>query len=102
MDFREVTDPEIIEFGRRIGFKGKILIKDTPPVILQLTSDKCYWCDKSWTVQAFGQRTEEELRDPDVPNDELESFNLCDEHHEEAKKKWVRPMRIVYRKVKLI
>ncbi len=94
---REVTNPEVIELGRRLGFKGKILIEDSRPGIVQFISDNCYWCDKSWTVQAFGQRTEEELRDPSV-SDELGFFNLCDEHHEEAKKKWVRPMRIVYRR----
>lgn len=98
MDFREVTDPEIIEFGRRLGFKGKILIEDTQPEILHLIADNCFHCDKPWTVQAFGQRTEEELLDPDIPNEEMGPFYLCDEHHESSKEKWVRPVRIVYRR----
>lgn len=93
---REVTDPETLEFGRRLGFKGKILVEDSQP--FHLLSDKCYWCDKPWTVQAFGQRTEEELQKDPSASDELGFFNLCDDHHEEAKKKWVRPMRIVYRR----
>ncbi|GAH70535.1 unnamed protein product [marine sediment metagenome] len=98
VNVREATDPEVIKLGRQLGFKGKILVEDTQPEILHLIADNCLWCDKPWTVQAFGQRTEEELqKDPSV-SDELGSFNLCDDHLEEAKKKWVRPMRIVYRR----
>jgi len=98
MGVREATDPEIIELGQRLGFKGKILIEDSQPGIIQFIADECFMCDKPWTVQVFGQRTEEELHDPDVSDEELGPFNLCDEHYEHAKEKWVRPVRIAYRR----
>jgi len=95
---REATNPEIIELGRELGFKGKILIEDSRPGIIQFIADSCFMCDKPWTVQVFGQRTKEELQDPKVSDDESGPFYLCDEHHEKAKEKWVRPVRIAYRR----
>ena len=98
MGVREVTDPKIIEIGRQLGFKGKMLIEDSQPGIIQFIANGCYMCDEPWTVQAFGQRTEEELQDTDVSDEELGPFNLCDEHYEHVKEKWVRPVRIAYRR----
>lgn len=95
---REATNPEIIELGRQLGFKGKILIDYSKPGIFEFISDNCWMCGKPWTVQVFGQRTEEELQDPNVPDEHLGPFYLCDEHYEKAKEKWVRPVRIAYRR----
>jgi len=98
MSVREITDPEVIELGRELGFKGKILLDDRQPGIIHFISDKCFMCDKPWTVQTYGLRTEEELQDPDVSDEEIGPIYLCDEHHESSKEKWVRPVRIAYRR----
>lgn len=98
MSVREATNPEIIELGRQLGFKGKILIDDSQPGIFQFITNNCFHCDNSWTVQVFGHRTEEELQDPNVSDEHLGPFYLCDEHYERAKEKWVRPVRIAYRR----
>jgi len=47
---RETTNPEIIELGRQLGFKGKILIDDSKPGVIQFITDNCFMCDKPWTV----------------------------------------------------
>lgn len=96
MTVREATNPEIIEFGRQLGFKGKILVDDSQPGIFQLISDNCCMCDKSWTVKIFGKKTEEELQDPNVLDEHLGPFHVCNEHYEKAKEKWVRPVLIAY------
>ena len=98
MVVREATDPELIKIGRQLGFKGKILIEDSQPGIIQFLDDKCFMCDKPWTVQVFGRRTEEELQDPAVSDDELGPFYLCDDHLKHAQEKWIRPTRIAYRR----
>jgi len=98
MRVREATDPEIIEIGRQLGFKGKILIEASQPGVIQFIANECYMCDEPWTVQVLGQRTEEELQDPDVSDDELGPFYLCDDHLKHSQEKWVRPVRIAYRR----
>ncbi len=92
MTAREATNPALIKAARRLGFKGKILIEGNA-----IIADNCYMCDKPWTIKVFGQRTEKELQDPNI-SDELGPIYLCDEHHESSKEKWMRPMRVAYRR----
>ena len=93
MTAREATNPALIKAARRLGFKGKILVEGN-----QIIADSCYMCDKPWTIKVFGQRTEEERQDPNISTDELGPIYLCDEHQERAKEKWIRPMRVAYRR----
>lgn len=78
---KEVTDErELQALKEKIGFKGRVFVEKTDTSVT-FVGDNCYMCEKPWKVKL------------DV--EDIGDVYLCDEHLDNAKKKWKRPIKIV-------
>ena len=88
-----VKDPELLAMARSMGFKGTVLVDMTEPFTVAFVSDRCYMCDKPWTVKCLMESE---------PEDECSHFYLCDDHLKHAQEKWPRHLVIQLRRLDIL